>query len=700
MVKHKKGICMADGGITQETPDQLMARMTAKYGAPSAGPTQQAAPQPVQPAAQPVQPAPKRGIADGIRSMFGNRQKQLDEQERKAMGYANGGIAGHVKFEGKGGPREDKIPVKVAGQDINVSNGEQALIIPAKTAADAQAMEAIKQIIADSNDGRQPDMGGGDANFAEGGLLDDEARRMNYQAVTGVQAPAPTPAPAVQPESGGWGFGKSGPGATLQVTTGDAARLPAPVVQQGIATMRSQLAPAKPNFADNSQAGLDNRLAAMQAANGGASAATAAMNNDQQNAALSKAVTPTNTASGPTVSDGAGGVYTPESGSRPGAGIAELPGAVANFFRDSAQAARGDKPYEQIRAERAAGQGVANGQPGSGASVNAGGALQVDPYGAQPNKLSVPASTDSAFMTGKAGALPDSSGGGFTQGNTSYNVNPSSQDGITKVTASGKNPLYTNIRPEEAVSGLKNQMIGGDAASVQEGLDRHARANAITQSRIDQQAPGGIAILNDPNEADNAEKSARWRQDDLIAKSARNQAAGQVAAISAQGQNQREQEDARASIESGRNAVVMRGQDIAASRGAADEQLKQAQAKGIAATTESTQMLADIQKKALAGDPQALATYRALTGKAGSASDRYVTVQGGEEIAADGITKIKKPSGVFDGQTGRFVPMGGQQNGQSFGKADVEAAIKGGADKAKIAERIKSMGGNPADYGL
>ena len=77
-------------------------------------------------------------------------------------------------------------------------------------------------------------------------------------------------------------------------------------------------------------------------------------------------------------------------------------------------------------------------------------------------------------------------------------------------------------------------------------------------------------------------------------------------------------------------------------------------------------MIAEIQKKAIAGDPQAMATYQALTGKAKPASDRFMTVQGGEEVSADGMTKIKKPSGVFDAQTGQFVPMGaGQQQAQA-----------------------------------
>ena len=91
--------------------------------------------------------------------------------------YANGGVvpkgknqqiadglAQRARFEGKGGPREDQIPVKVAGQNIKVSDGEEAMIIPAKTAANPDAMKAIMDIIRRTNDGREPG-----AQLKEGG---------------------------------------------------------------------------------------------------------------------------------------------------------------------------------------------------------------------------------------------------------------------------------------------------------------------------------------------------------------------------------------------------------------------------------------------------------------------------------------------------------------------------------------------------
>lgn len=58
----------------------------------------------------------------------------------------------------------------------------------------------------------------------------------------------------------------------------------------------------------------------------------------------------------------------------------------------------------------------------------------------------------------EAGTTPPSSAqGGFTQGNKSYNVNDTSQQGISRITAPGTSPLYTNIKPEDAVSGLSGK---------------------------------------------------------------------------------------------------------------------------------------------------------------------------------------------------------------------------------------------------
>ena len=104
------------------------------------------------------------------------RAKFTQPKKKGFFGFANGGIppkgnqqiadglTQRARFEGKGGPREDQIPVKVAGQNIKVSDGEEAMIIPAKTAANPDAMKAIMDIIRRTNDGREPG-----AQLKEGG---------------------------------------------------------------------------------------------------------------------------------------------------------------------------------------------------------------------------------------------------------------------------------------------------------------------------------------------------------------------------------------------------------------------------------------------------------------------------------------------------------------------------------------------------
>ena len=640
MGKSKRGICMAEGGITQETPEQLMARMSAKYGVPLSPPTTQQTPAKT-PAPPPAQAAPQ-GIATlaGVAGIMANRKATID----KASNYANGGIV-----KGKGTPTSDDVPVKINGADYNLSDTEvvlpsktrQALgeMLGAKPGNVAQANALVENYIEQTN-GKPPVQVEEGTNLAAGGLLDDEAIKQNYQNVTGISASAPIPSPAANAPAGGMSFGQS-PAPTIYGNGG----LPADVVQRGIETMRGQL--AKPQAPSPASSGI-------------AAASPVAV------------------------------------------GIQARPWYAGTDSRDE----RSGIEMERERRAQAMQAGVLNdpiksalqyGVVGSSpvidqtkqaasAPINVSASSGFGPQGnfGQPIISDIPARNDAAFMTGKAQydetglnktgmATPDSSGGGFTQKGTSYNVNPSSQEGIAKITSTKTNPLYTNIRPEDAVSGLKNQMIGGNAADVQQGLDRHARANAITQSIIDKQTPGGIGILNDPNnvEAANAEKTARWRQDELLqAGKYGNRAAGDAI-----------QANARMAGDQLQSATTMRGQDItggitargqdlaaqtAAKQLAVDSPLKDAQAQGILAQTDSAKMLADIQRKALAGDQQAAASYRALTGKTTQASDRYMTVQGGEEIGPDGMTKIKRPGGVFDAQTQKFVPMdGGQQQVQA-----------------------------------
>lgn len=92
-------------------------------------------------------------------------------RQRRQAGFADGGM---VRFAGKGGPREDEIPVTVAGEHIKVSDGEAAVILPAKTAANAAALGIIGQVIKATNDGRPPKMGIDDGEEYQRGALPDE----------------------------------------------------------------------------------------------------------------------------------------------------------------------------------------------------------------------------------------------------------------------------------------------------------------------------------------------------------------------------------------------------------------------------------------------------------------------------------------------------------------------------------------------
>lgn len=196
-------------------------------------------------------------------------------------------------------------------------------------------------------------------------------------------------------------------------------------------------------------------------------------------------------------------------------------------------------------------------------------------FGAQSPNAFAPAQerfplpdTGTQFMTGSApGQIPLGREGGFFSGNRAYNVNDTSQAGVSRVTSKGASPLYTNIAPEDGVAGLKNQTVGGDAADVQQGLDRFARANATWQSVIDKQPQGGVGVMADPADYWNNTLNSMRRdgyydapvgltspqmagfigQRDQVNERAQTQRRGQdmqyrshMAGIDAQGQNQRE----------------------------------------------------------------------------------------------------------------------------------------------------------------
>ena len=193
------------------------------------------------------------------------------------------------------------------------------------------------------------------------------------------------------------------------------------------------------------------------------------------------------------------------------------------------------------------------------------GFQQQDPYGALPDRFSQ-SDTGGQFMTGSApGQIPLGREGGFFSGSRAYNVNDSSQAGISKVTSRGANPLYTNIDPEQGVAGLKQQMVGGNAADVQQGLDRFARANATWKEVVDKQPTGGVGVLADQNEADNAEKTQRWAMEDAVSKvpyAQRGQAMMRALESMQNNQTQRRGQDLNFAGQAAGQGIQARGQDM------------------------------------------------------------------------------------------------------------------------------------------
>ncbi len=634
--KDKDGICMADGGITrQETADELMARMTAKYGAPAAGPApQQPAPvaqTPPQTKPVPTQPA---SSGQGILGILRGRKEAID----KATNFANGGIV-----RGKGTPTSDDVPVKIKGNDYNLSDTEAVLpsktrqalgeMLGAKPGDVAQANALVEKFIEQTN-GKPPVSVEEGTNLADGGLLDEEARKMNYQAVTGVSAPAPTPAPApVQAQTTpGISLGRS-PAPTIY----DNGGLPAGVVQRGIDTMKSQLATPAEQAAARAPGSSSNYVG-----------------------------------NGPTDPDVNGRNAVPAGVQR---GIATMrsqmnPNPSGPFAENAANSAAAESHLQSLYPS-----GTFDSQQKQ-ASVGVGPGYTVtnDVAGAAKIRSAHQSILDGSPSSAGAQSAANANEAGLSGRQGAYMVENNLRSfedkggGIVRQVGANGSRTFTNVGTENVTDPNKKVQVNSyNGAADNESV---AKANSIRQSIIDKQPVGGVGILGDGGVgALNDERTARWRQDELLsAAKYGNRAAGDAI-----------QANAHLGVEGIRSATAQRGQDVGAgitargqdltanteaNRLAVESPLKQAQTQGIMAQNESASTIAEIQKKALAGDQQAIATLNSLRGKGQSASDRFLTVPGGEEVGPDGMTKIKKPSGVFDAQTQKFVSMDGGQAGQ------------------------------------
>ena len=456
------------------------------------------------------QPAPQtRGIASGISGVLGGRQQQLDQQERKALGYSSGG-----KIHGPGTPTSDSIPatVKETGEGIAVSTTERIL----SAAQDAMLEDMARKSGFESLDAMLeagtgkpvgPTIKGGKKAAAGGWNIDnnpDEYAKAMQQQVLGRDAQAASPAPAASP------------------------------LVDGI----------RPWYAGASTA--DSRTGLEMERERRAGALSAGAIGDPVKSALQFGVI---------------------------GGESPQPATAKTGVASSAQA---NNPIYAPSANRS-GEANPNSAYGQG-SVRAPGGI-----------------------------------GSFAQDGKTYNVAETSQDNIRRVTGSNlSSPLYTNIDPAQGVAGLKAQAIGGDAASVNEGLARYQRANDIRQSMIDSQPQGGIAVMAG-NTLPGGVSVADWNKNvgkgDAMAGMGSRTRATYMAAMANNEAQLRGQDMAKQTADS-RDVLTARGQDLQSASDMAriagnplDNQTKQL-------SLTQAQKIAQLQDNASAGDPKALAELK------------------------------------------------------------------------------------------
>lgn len=298
---------------------------------------------------------------------------------------------------------------------------------------------------------------------------------------------------------------------------------------------------------------------------------------------------------------------------------------------------------------------------GDKAASATGSAAAVSPPPAYSNEgRGVP----SAVTKPGAGAVVDNE---FTQGGKSYTANPTGQQGILRVTAPGTSPLYTNLDPQKAVSGLKDQTIGQPADQEAQGIARIANANSIRGEMIanrDKDIPaGGYApgILADRSVEDNAALDAMRRSSMISNLSPSQQAEFNMSlsklALQDKGQ-QLAADNARYAAEVqdkravGHDNVIARGQDLTAQNEAARNKILEEQSK----------------RKGI------LSPIAVSGGEVADPSDPM------------GQRKLKMPNSVYDPNTGTWhtQPQGSaaQQAPEFKSKDELQAAIKAGTIKS------------------
>lgn len=636
---------MADTAKQMTEGERLMAEMAQKYGGAVAVSPQQEQPAP-QPRPQIQAPQKPSGFMSGIKGILGGRGEQID----KAAGYACGGkIKAHAsggKISGPGTPTSDSITatVRETGENILVSNKERVLSEEQDKLIESMAkklgFESLDAMLeAGTGNPVGPTMKDGKRAANNGGLLDDPLRKanMSYENVQNGSMPAPVETPSITSIPIGVGA-PNGP------TIYDNGGIPSASDKLQVTSDKIQV-PAKP--APPSMVG----------------GIPAEANIQPVPAAQPKAA--------PAVQPQADGQRSWYAGTDSRDQRTGLEMERGRRAESTAAGAIGDPVKSALQ------YGVVGSPAKDGAAQQPGASAQATIIGGA-NYGNEGRSVPSAITKTSPGAVVDNE---FKVGGKDYTANPTSQQGTSRVTAPGTSPLYTNIDPQKAVAGIGNQMIGGDAAAVKEGLDRYANANKIRGEMIanrDKDIPAGgygPGILGDGGiAADNAEKTARWRQDELIDLASRGNQAAIAAVIGAGARSNDVASTNAAHLQAAemQNQTARYGHDITAQRAAGHD--------GILARGQDITGANDAERnKILAKQAEAKQFHQPIAVSGGEVADPNDPM---------GQRKLKMPNSVYDPNTGKWhtQPQGGaaQQGGApSFSTpAEVDAAKAAGKIKA------------------
>ena len=632
------------GGTVAETPEQLMARMAAKYGAPKATPESPQSPPPSQPPAQPpVNPPPKPQGIGGVIGIIQGRKEQLD---KAINGYANGG-----KIKGPGSPTSDSIPAQVqqTGEPIAVSTDERILSKAQDAALEqlamAQGFESLDAML-EAMTGQPV----GPTISAEG-----------KKAATGMP-PEQNPLTANAP----YAMGSAADPRAVTAQSANPLYTPGgandPHASFAAAPARSVAAPATPitstpRQTPNMMTPIDTLLPEKRFfANGG----KIDPNRDysipeEQQIAATQAI-----ASAPK--------YTPP---------AEAPIDLAKNFRntDFSMAAADPKGFEMVRKTVA---------PGTPTAAQASAAIRSPSV--NPLMAIAPGVQERTFGANAAAsplAAPTSPNAvSAPQAQQPGAANPAEGQKQTSFTEIGKNPL--------TLSGP---------------LDAHGNSMAATNemkaqlAEMTRTAPANVVMLENSGLKDTQELMDKWgRQDmqrEMLQEISRNPRAANAIAGLAASANNTEAEMRRQDVTSlvnQRNAeTTQRGQDVLAEterRGQdlratsegnrlagnpLENQLKSVQVQAgqsaLDRAAEQDKTLAAIRAEQDPVKRQALADAYLVSRDKNPLTDRYIRLSGGEETRTDG-TRVKSPDQLFEVATRQTVPLDAQpQNAQAAATA-------------------------------